>query len=83
MTETKAVCQHTEFCHFLGYRLVVLSFKSISVMIMPIDDVMEELTVSSSKRNPPELKTENHSFIKQKIKQEQIILSPAILVFLN
>lgn len=52
-------------------------------MIMPIDDVMEELTVSSSKRNPPELKTENHSFIKQKIKQEQIILSPAILVFLN
>lgn len=82
MTETKAVRQHIEFCHFLGYRLVVLSFKSISVMIMPID-VMEELTVSSSKRNPPELKTENHSFIKQKIKQEQIILSPAILVFLN
>lgn len=83
MAETEDVHQHIEFYPFLGYRLVVQSFKSIRVMIMPIDDVMGELTVSSSKRNHPKLKTENHCFIKQKIKQEQIILSPAILVFLN
>lgn len=57
MTETEDVHQHIEFYPFLGYRLVVPSFKNISVMIMPIDDKMEELTVSSSRRNPPKLKT--------------------------
>jgi len=80
MTEMKDIHQHFEFYLFPGYRLVVPNFKSISVMIMPIDDIMELLTVLSSKRK---LKTENHCFIKQKVKQEQIILSLATLVFQN
>lgn len=52
-------------------------------MIMLIDNVMEVLTIAPSKRHSPKLKTENHWFIQQKIKQEQIRLSPVILVFLN
>lgn len=83
MTEIEDVHKHIEFYNFLVYRLVVPIFKTSGVMTMLIDDVMEVLTVSPSKRHPPKLKKENHWFIQQKIKQEQIRLSPVILVFLN
>lgn len=83
MTETEDVHQHIEFYNFLFYRLVVPIFKTSGMMTMLIDDVMEVLTVSPSKRHPPKLKKENPWFIQQKIKQEQIRLFPVILVFLN